>query len=476
MELRDYIRGLRRHWLAIALMTLLGVGTAYGWSLLQTPVYQATASGLVQAQTAFTEGQLMNDDSAARLKVPTYLDMAGWKQVAERAIEDLGLSASPAEVASRITVENPSSTSIIRFTASANTPQAAADLAQAWISALSATIEEVDTADSATQINIYTAEAAAVPTTPVFPDTRVALIVGGVLGLGAGIAFALIRTASDRRVRVTDDVEAKLHVPVVGTIPSSGALAGESALLSASTGERTFPVAEGLRALRTNLRFMDVDNPPRKIVVTSALPGDGKSTIACNLALTLAKSGEPVILVDGDLRRPMVATNLELPGNAGLSDVLAGRAEIADVLQRTPHDSHLLVLAAGTIPPNPSEVLGSARMRQLLDDLAEHATLIIDAPPLLAVTDGAVLTHQADGALIVVSVGKTNYDFVEKAIDALRKANGRALGIVLNKVPTKGGDASPYTSAAYAGDYSDGKGTKRSSVRGAGSHPAPESA
>ncbi|MGW9631497.1 polysaccharide biosynthesis tyrosine autokinase [Agromyces sp. NPDC055520] len=453
MELRDYLRGLRRHWLAIALMTLLGVGTAYGWSLLQTPVYEATASGVVQAKTAYDDGQLFNDESTARTKVPTLLDMAGWKEVAERAIDELGLTVSPESVATRITVENPDGTAIIRVTARANAPQEAAALAQAWIDALAATVTAVDGDDSPTDISIYAAAAATVPSTPVFPDTRTALIVGGVLGLGVGVAFALIRTGSDRRVRATDDVEAKLHVPVMGMIPASAAVRGTSALLTGSADEHTFPIAEALRSLRTNLRFMDVDNPPRKIVVTSPLPGDGKSTIACNLALTLARSGEQVVLIDGDLRRPMVASNLELPGDAGLSDVLAGRALLADVLQRTPHDTNLLVLAAGTIPPNPSEVLGSDRMRQLLDDLAKHATLIIDAPPLLAVTDGAVLTQQADGAILVVSVGKTNYDFVERALDALRKVNGRALGLVLNKVPLKGSDASPYHAAAYVQAY-----------------------
>ena len=107
---------------------------------------------------------------------------------------------------------------------------------------------------------------------------------------------------------------------------------------------------------------MDVDHPPKTIVVTSPLPGDGKSTIACNLALTLAAARHPVVLVDGDLRRSMVATTMGLPGGAGLSDVLAGRAALAEVLQRTPKSNNLLVLAAGSVPPNPSEVLGSERM------------------------------------------------------------------------------------------------------------------
>jgi capsular exopolysaccharide synthesis family protein len=450
MELRDYLRGLRRHWLAILLMTGVGVGAAYGWVLLQTPVYEATASGLVQGKTADADGVLVSNENAARAKVPTYLDMAGWKQVAQHAIDELGLSESLESVAARVTVENPPNTAIIRFTARAGSPQGAAELAQAWINAVSATIEEVDSGDGSTVISIYSAESAAVPTVPVFPDTRTALIVGGVLGLGAGIAFALVRTASDRRVRVTDDVEGHLHLPVVGTIPVSPALTTD---VLTDLGDRSFPVAEGLRTLRTNLRFMDVDNPPRKIVVTSPLASDGKSTIACNLALTLARSGEPVILIDGDLRRPTVARNFGLPSGAGLSDVLSERALIGDVLQRTPLDANLLILAAGTIPPNPSEVLGSTRMRQLLDDLARHATLIIDAPPLLTVTDGAVLAHQADGALIVVSVGKTNYDFVERALGALDKARARALGIVLNKVPMKGVDSSPYATEAYKREY-----------------------
>ena len=113
MELRDYFRGLRRHWLAIILMTLLGVGAAYGWVLLQTPVYEATASALVQGKVADAEGVLISNDNAARAKVPTYLDMAGWKQVAEHAIDELGLSTSPESVAARVTVENPTNTSIM---------------------------------------------------------------------------------------------------------------------------------------------------------------------------------------------------------------------------------------------------------------------------------------------------------------------------------------------------------------------------
>lgn len=450
MELRDYLRGIRRHVLAIVIMTALGVGVAYAWTLVQTPVYEASADGIIQARDVVDGAGSLTGDTMARQKVQTYLEMASWEKTADAAIDQLGLQISADQAVGRITVVNPVDTAILRITAQGSSPEDALALAEAWIQGLSTVIDEFEADSTGTApLNITVASVAALPTAPVFPDLFTSLMVGGVLGLGFGIAFALIRTVSDRRIRSADEVEARTSLPVVGAIPVTDALGNEKRLFDSSAASTSkgggFAVSEALRSLRTNLQFMDVDNPPRSIVVTSPLPSDGKSTIACNLALTLAASGKPVVLVDGDLRRSTVATTMGLPGGAGLSDVLSGRAELAEVLQRTAASPNLYILAAGSVPPNPSEVLGSGRMRKLLADLAVHATVIVDAPPLLPVTDGAVLTHQADGALIVVSMGKTTYDLLEKSLDTLRKSSGRALGIVLNKAPLRGADASPYT-------------------------------
>ncbi|GAA4345835.1 polysaccharide biosynthesis tyrosine autokinase [Microbacterium rhizosphaerae] len=450
MELRDYARGLRRHWLAILMMVLVGVGVAFGWAKLQTPVYEADANGLIKANLTADQQTLTGaGDTLAQSKVASYLDMATWRDVAQYVIRDLKLDTTPDQLVNRVAVSNPQGTAILKIVAQGSSPTGARALAESWIRGMAATIDKFygnGTAGSA-PVNIQPGDSASLPTTPLFPDVRTALLVGGVIGLGFGVAFALMRTASDRRVRAADEVEKKTDVAVVGTIPLLRQVDSEMRLFDpeASRDGPGFAVAEAVRTLRTNLQFMDVDNPPRTIVVTSPLPGDGKSTIACNLALTLAANGAQVTLVDGDLRRSKVAQTMGVVASAGLSDVLAGRAEVADVMQRSPQSPNLHVLAAGGAPPNPSEVLGSARMKALLRDLAQHSTVIIDAPPLIPVTDGAVLTHQADGALLVVSVGKTTYDLVEKALDTLRKARGRALGIVLNKVPLKGVDASPYS-------------------------------
>jgi len=456
MNLQDYLRGLRRYWLAVVLMVLVGVSTAFAWTALQTPVYESTASGVIQTRETAEQGGALYGDSFAMSRVPTYLDMATWKRVAEGAAEQLGVAIPPEALASRVTVTNPEGTAILKFTAQGSTPEEAAQLAQAWIVALGETIDDVEggTAGQA-PVTIFAAAAATVADTPIFPDRRTALIVGGILGLGVGLAFVIIRTASDRRIRITDDIESRVHVPVVGMLPISDAFTSDRRLFDphASGGKTSgFAVSESLRTLRTNLRFTSVDNPPRTFVVTSPLPGDGKSTIAANLAATMAASGENIVLVDGDLRRPTVARTIGLPGGAGLSDVLAGRVALVDVLQKAPNVPNLFVLTAGSIPPNPSELLGSARMRQVLEQLSAHATVIIDAPPVLPVTDGAVIAHQADGALLVVGVGRTTYDVVHSALATLEKARGHVLGVVLNKVPLKGADAVPYAQA-YRRDY-----------------------
>ena len=456
MELRDYLRGLRRHWVAIALLTALGVGVGYGWTLIQTPVYEASASGFVASRQTQDVGMSTVGDSLARSKVQSYLDIAGWRNVAEHAISELGLDTTPEALVKQVTVTNTPDTVILKIAARGPTPIEARDLAEAWIRGMVVAIDGIEGTGSpgSSPVTIIPGDSASLPSSPLFPDVTTALIVGGVLGLGFGIAFALIRTVSDRRIRVTDDVEGRTGVAVVGSIPIVEHLVqGQRVLAVGRDDDGDFAVREAFRVLRTNLQFMDVDNPPRKIVITSPLPGDGKSSMACNIAVTLAASGRSVVLVDGDLRRSTVAASMGLPAGAGLTDVLAGRAELTDVLQRAPQSANLLVLAAGSVPPNPSEVLGSARMSRLLADLAKFAIVIIDAPPILPVTDAAVLTHQADGALLVVNVGKTTYDLVDKSLDLLHKARGRTLGLVLNRIPLRGVNSSPY-SYAYARSYS----------------------
>ena len=209
------------------------------------------------------------------------------------------------------------------------------------------------------------------------------------------------------------------------------------------------PRAESFRSLRTNLQFVNIEGGPRSFVVSSAGPGEGKSTTTANLAISLAETGASVALIDGDLRLPKVAEYLAIEGGVGLTDVLIGRAELVDVLQKW-GSGRLYVLPSGRIPPNPSELLGSAAMATLLSTLtAQFDYVLIDAPPLLLVTDAAVVSKLAGGAILVAASGATKKQELAGAVRALESIGSRLLGIVVTMLPTKGPDSYGYGTYTY---------------------------
>ena len=214
--------------------------------------------------------------------------------------------------------------------------------------------------------------------------------------------------------------------------------------------------AEAFRKLRTNLKFLAVDDPPRLIVVTSSSPSEGKSTTAINIALALAEAEHNVVLVDGDLRRPRLAQYLDLVGSVGFSTVLSGGASLDEALQETTF-SQLTVLTAGPIPPNPSELLGSLAAKSMFGDLrAQFDYVIVDSSPLLAVTDGAILAADADGVIVTARAGKTKRDQLANAIAILRDVDAKLLGAVLTMVPARGSyNYNHYYGGSYGGSYGD---------------------
>ncbi|MCB2069472.1 MAG: CpsD/CapB family tyrosine-protein kinase, partial [Ottowia sp.] len=208
------------------------------------------------------------------------------------------------------------------------------------------------------------------------------------------------------------------------------------------------PRAEAFRVLRTNLQFVDAAAHPRTIVVTSSLVGEGKSTMAANLALTMAQAGSRVCLIEADLRRPKVLEYMGLEGGVGLTDALIGRTDVMDVVQ--PYGgTNLWVLGAGPIPPNPSELLGSTAMRSLLSNLGSRFDyVVVDAPPALPVTDAVVISKLVDGAIVVAGSGMVERDQLALTLESLESVNGHVLGIVLNRVPVK--HSQQYGGYAYA--------------------------
>ncbi|WP_432393360.1 CpsD/CapB family tyrosine-protein kinase [Pseudarthrobacter sp. L19] len=269
------------------------------------------------------------------------------------------------------------------------------------------------------------------------------IALGLLIGLVAGFSTAILRTTLDTRIRGEADLQRVAQTPLLGGI-SFDADAAKNPLLTQSPSQS--PRAESFRQLRTNLQFANVDGKARIVLVTSSMPGEGKSSTSINLAIALAQAGQSVCLVDADLRRPMVHDYLRLDHNAGLTTALTGVADVNDLLQPWGGDE-LYVLTSGQIPPNPSELLGSREMAELLERLeATFDTVILDAPPLLPVTDAAVLAQHVGGIVMVVDASKTRTQELSKSMAALKLVGANILGAVLNRLPAKGPDS-------YGGGY-----------------------
>lgn len=199
------------------------------------------------------------------------------------------------------------------------------------------------------------------------------------------------------------------------------------------------PMAEAYRTLRTNIQFSNIDKDIKCIIITSSGPGEGKSTTIVNLAVTMAQNGKKVLLIDGDLRKPKLHMYFRLHNQEGLTKLLAHNIEYNEVIQSTDIEN-LYFLASGPIPPNPSELLGSNKMRNFLNALKEEYDMIlIDTPPVSVITDAAVLSTIADGTILVCAVGQASIDGAKLAKEMLQKVNANILGVVLNKIPINEG-------------------------------------
>ena len=272
------------------------------------------------------------------------------------------------------------------------------------------------------------------------------LLIGAAIGLGA----AILRHILDTRVHGPQDVQSVTTAPILGGIGFDPDARKRPLIVHVDPRSAR---AESFRALRTNLQFVQLDTGPRVFVVTSSVPGEGKSTTTSNLAIALAETGARVAVIDGDLRRPSIAEYMGLEGAVGLTDVLIGRATLGDTLQKWGRNE-LYVLPAGRIPPNPSELLGSAAMSKLIAELGKNFNFVlIDAPPLLPVTDAAVLSKFTTGAIVIVAAGRTKRTELAAALRSFEHIESKVLGAVLTMLPTKGPDSYGYGN--YYGGYSD---------------------
>jgi succinoglycan biosynthesis transport protein ExoP len=322
--------------------------------------------------------------------------------------------------------------------------------------------------------NISVVDYAITPGGPIGPNRMRSVTLALFLSLGLGIGLALFLEYLDDTVHSTDEVERLLHLPALAVIPSANGM-GRRRLLTGPGGlqkgnghtdnqellmnvDSRSPLAESYRHLRTSVLLSTAGRAPRSLLVTSSLPGEGKTTTAVNTAVSLAQTGASVVLIDADMRRPRLRSIFGLSDRPGLSSILSSDVSRDDLLAMIAKDevTGLHVLTSGPIPPNPAELLGSDQMRHLMTMLqAEFTHVVVDSPPVNSFTDGVLISSMVDGVLLVVHGGKSSRNVVRRSRQLLHDVGAKVFGVVLNNVNLQSNDYY-YYQRYYASNYYKG--------------------
>ena len=431
MELTHYFAIARRWWWLLALTTLIGGATAYVASQLVTPTYRATTTMLVVQQQDPGNVGLADLQASERL-ANTFTELVTVRPVLETAIQRGGLRMTPGELDERLTVSSPPTTQLLEVSAEASNPEAARDLANLVAETF---IETNQSALGSRPGIVSIVERADAPLQPAAPSRALNAIIGAFLAFAATATIVGLVEYLDDTVKNDETVARLTGLPVVGYVAQFARPEKPGEQLRAGIDAHSRE-AEAYRSIRTNVTFsMGAEGGVKRLLVTSPGPGEGKSTTAANLAVVFGLAGSRVALVDADLRRPTLHRVFGIPNTAGLTNLLASSGiSIQEAIQRTTYE-RVWLLPSGPIPGNPSELLGSGRMNDLLVALEEHVDIVIlDTPPALAVTDPAVLSSIVTASIIVVRQGKTRSNELKTAVQRLAVSGRPIAGVVVNRI------------------------------------------
>ncbi len=528
MEFREYIMPLRKWWWLLVAATLLATASSYLATRQQAPIYSTRITVMI-GSAMDNPNPNSNEFWMTQQLANTYADIAKRDNIREAVMAELGMNWLPEYTARVVADTQLVELSVVdtdpaRAQAVANalvnqlvqlspTGSGAQDQQrQAFINdqlnELEAKIEETQSeitkkqdelanmfsarqiADAQTQITglqdkLYTLQAnyasllsntqqgalntiniiepAALPSSPIGPNKAATILMAAAIGLVLAAGAAYLLEYLDDTLKNPDDVKKSLGLTTVGAIPvmEEAESGGELAVMISSQSAAT----EAYRILRTNLQFASVDRPLRTLMITSPSPSEGKSVTAANLAAALAQSGKKVVLVDTDLHRPRQHRLFKGRNNVGVtSALLEEHPDLETLLQETSIPG-LRVLTSGPLPPNPAELLGSVRMRELLLDLTHLADIVVlDSPPAMVLSDAAILSTQADGVLLVLDASKTRREIAKRSVEALTRVNAHLVGALLNRITTRGAGYYyyyyyQYGHYGYYGSNHDGSGS-----------------
>ncbi|WP_107528888.1 polysaccharide biosynthesis tyrosine autokinase [Mycolicibacterium tusciae] len=432
----EFAKILRARWKLICGTIAVVVLAAVGYSLLAIPQYQASVRLFVSTPSDGTNTQTYDGGLFAERRVLSYTELLTGDIAAQRTIDKLGLDMTPAQLQEKVEAVVPAETVLIDVTVTDSSPTRARDIANALADEFVVMAARLETPELGQPPNarVVVQQRAELPSSPVNSKTKRMLAIAAVMGALLGVVVAVIRDRMDDSVKSSDALERATGVGLLADIPFD-AQRRTTPLILFESDRSAF--ANAFRELRINLRFLQIAEGPRVLVITSCVPTQGTTMTAVNLSLALADAGHNVVIVDGDLRRPGVATSFDLAGDAaGLSDVLSGAAPLRDSLQETGF-AHLTALTSGAIPGDPTDLLESRATADVLGQLGGQFDYVVVDSPSLLVKDAAILSTSAQGVLIVARSGQTTRKQLGDAIHTLRRAGAPLLGSVLSMTRAK---------------------------------------
>ena len=439
MDLRDFYRLVLRNLPLVFVSVLLGLGVSAGITYSMTPIYQAKIQLFVSTpSSALDVSALVQGSSFSQQRVKSYAQIVNGPETLKPVITELRLPYSYEKLAKAVTATAPLDTVLISVTVADPDPYLASRIANAIGQQFAITANNLEIAGStnSSAIKVSMVKSASLPKSPSSPKTALNLLLGLILGFGLGIGLSILRSIFDNTVKNEVNLDGSTVLAAVSFDQSSL----EKPLITQIS--RYAPRTESFRQLRTNLQFVRADNPPKVIAITSAVPGEGKTSSSINLAISFSTAGFKTLLIEADMRRPKLSEYMSLEEKrAGLSEILSGKIT-GDLAVRISEgtwswgDNELSIISAGTTPPNPAELLDSETFKQLIGQVREqYDFVIVDCPPTLLVADASIIAAQCDGAIIVTRVAKTRINQFLGARENLATVGVQVLGVLMNMIP-----------------------------------------
>lgn len=453
-SLVDIIGILIKRLVLIAVCTFIGFSSFYIInSYVKKPIYTASVLMYVSTNDSISSADL-NELNYAQKVITTYVYFLRTKIFYEQVLEECKLNYTPDGLQAMTTIESISNTEIFRISVTSLNPKDSYYLVEAMQKIAPELIKDIKNTAELSVIDPVT-----LPLGPSGPNISLNTLVGGMLGFLISVLASFLWEIIDVNVRSKEELIKKYQIPVLGAIPNYSIYKHRKLkflniipafhkryfkqnIVSGINKEKKFEVSEAYNELRTNLRFTIFKDDCKKIIISSPVPEDGKSTTSANIAIAIAQTGAKVLLMDCDLRKGRVHSFFNVKCKPGISDVLSGMISEKDVIQNTSYEN-LHVISMGSIPPNPTELLGSIQMEELTLRLEKNYNyIIIDSPPVNVVSDALSLVKMVDGIVIVVREGITSHPNIANALTKYKLSEANILGFVINGISLNQGNKS----------------------------------